>query len=186
MRKCLPRPKRHEYRSSSINFRKGFRHASVRAAVDFQEDNGNEWLWLALLIDPSILILDEATSAVDAQSESMIHQCLGDFVKGHTVFLITHAVKPVILEFVSRIVVMEQGQVLAVGSHDELLQSCSAYQRLFRAQISGPAGDCQPEIRIDGPVLGGSDVSASIAPPHVIKFEPASNTAPTEALRKAT
>lgn len=140
----------------------------------------------ALLIDPSILILDEATSAVDAQSESMIHQCLGDFVKGRTVFLITHAVKPVILEFVSRIVVMEQGQLLAVGSHDELLQSCSAYQRLFRAQMSGPAGDCQPEIRIDGPVLGGSDVSASIAPPHVIKFEPASNTAPTEVLRKAT
>ncbi len=140
----------------------------------------------ALLIDPSILILDEATSAVDAQSESMIHQCLGDFVKGRTVFLITHAVKPEILEFVSRILVMEQGQLLAVGSHDELLQSCPAYQRLFRAQSSGPTDDSLPELRIDVPAVADSDASTSIEPPHLIKFASASITAPTEALRKAT
>ncbi len=140
----------------------------------------------ALLIDPSILILDEATSAVDAQSESMIHQCLGDFVKGRTVFLITHAVKPEILEFVSRIVVMEQGQLLAIGAHDELLQSCPAYQKLFRAQSSAPIGDSLPEFRIDVPAVADSDASTLIDSPHVIKFAPASNTTPTEALRKAT
>ncbi len=142
----------------------------------------------ALLIDPTILILDEATSAVDAQSELMIHQCLGDFVKGRTVFLITHAVKPEILEFVSRIVVMEQGQLLAVGPHDELLQSCPAYQRLFCAQSSGRAGDNLPEFRIDLPAVAHADSDASppIESPHVIKFAPASNTAPIEALRKAT
>lgn len=142
----------------------------------------------ALLIDPTILILDEATSAVDAQSESMIHQCLGDFVKGRTVFLITHAVKPEILEFVSRIVVMEQGQLLAVGPHQELLQSCPVYQRLFRAQSSGQGGDSQNEFRIDSPATAACDPESttSVGSPLVLKFPPAIGPAPNEARRKAT
>ena len=142
----------------------------------------------ALLIDPTILILDEATSAVDAQSESMIHQCLGDFVKGRTVFLITHAVKPEILEFVTRIVVMEQGQLLAAGTHEELLQSCTAYQRLFRAQATSGGGDSLPEFRLDGAVASDTDPKSSsgIEAPHLIKFAPASDPTAIEARRKAT
>ena len=138
----------------------------------------------ALLIDPTILILDEATSAVDAQSESMIHQCLGDFVKGRTVFLITHAVKPEILEFVSRIVILEQGQLLAAGPHLELLQSCPAYQRLFRAQSSGQGGDSQPEFRIDSADTN-SEATASIESPLVLKFPLASEPTSSETRRKA-
>lgn len=142
----------------------------------------------ALLIDPTILILDEATSAVDAQSESMIHQCLGDFVKGRTVFLITHAVKPEILEFVSRIVILEQGQLLAAGPHQELLQSCPAYQRLFRAQSSGQVSDSQSEFHIDSPAVSDSDpeATAPVEPPLVLKFPPANEPAPSETRRKAT
>ena len=141
----------------------------------------------ALLRDPTILILDEATSAVDAQSESLIHQCLGDFVKGRTVFLITHSVTAQILEFATRIVVMEQGQLLATGSHDELLQSCPAYQLLYRAQTIGRSGDSLTEFRLDAPVTGSTaEDSAPIEPPHVIKFSPTSGDIFTnDARRKA-
>lgn len=142
----------------------------------------------ALLIDPSILILDEATSAVDAQSESLIHQCLGDFVKGRTVFLITHSVTPEILQFATRIVILEQGQLLAAGPHEEVLQSCPAYQRLFRAQSSSQADDSQAESQIDSPVAGdtNSETSAPAESPLVLKFTPPSGSTPSESRRKAT
>ena len=135
----------------------------------------------ALLIDPTILILDEATSAVDAQSETMIHQCLGDFVKGRTVFLVTHSVTPEILQFATRIVILEQGQLLATGPHQELLQSCPAYQRLYRAQTSGRDDDGQSEIRIDAPKSEPAEPNE----PLMLKFAPTVDPAPAEQLRKA-
>ncbi|HLQ46554.1 MAG TPA: hypothetical protein VK137_17555, partial [Planctomycetaceae bacterium] len=129
--------------------------------------------------------LDEATSAVDAQSESLIHQCLGDFVKGRTVFLITHSVTAQILEFATRIVVLEQGQLLATGSHEELLQSCPAYQRLHHAQTSGRSGDSLGEFPVDATNLddAGQHGSAAAGDPQVIKFAAASES--HDALRKA-
>lgn len=133
----------------------------------------------ALLRDPTILILDEATSAVDAQSESMIHQCLGEFVKGRTVFLITHSVTPKILEFATKIVVMEQGRLVAAGPHEELLQSCAAYQALYSAQTAGRAGDSAAEFRLD-PATSSSqqeaEEPADIPVPHVIKFAAGAST----------
>jgi subfamily B ATP-binding cassette protein MsbA len=139
----------------------------------------------ALLRDPSILILDEATSAVDAQSESLIHQCLGDFVKGRTVFLITHSVTPPILEFATRIVVLEQGQLLASGPHEELLQSCPAYQRLYRAQTYGRGGDSLAEFRLDAPSeVSETDTAPAVEPPHLIKFPPTSSEPTTNDTRR--
>jgi subfamily B ATP-binding cassette protein MsbA len=87
----------------------------------------------AILRDPSLLILDEATSAADAESEALIHQALKDFTPGRTVILISHTMSPSLLDFVTRIVVMEQGRVLASGSHEELLETCSVYHRLYFA-----------------------------------------------------
>ncbi len=87
----------------------------------------------AIVRNPAIMILDEATSAVDAQSELLIHATLKDFLKGRTSFIISHSVTPSMLAFTSRIVVMEQGRVVAQGTHDQLIGRCPQYQRLYHA-----------------------------------------------------
>lgn len=87
----------------------------------------------AILRDPAILILDEATSATDAESEFLIHQTLKSFVKGRTVLLITHSMSQSLLDFVTRVVVMDYGRVIADGTHTQLLATCPVYQRLFQA-----------------------------------------------------
>ncbi len=94
----------------------------------------------AILRDPPILILDEATSAIDAQSERLIHQTLREFAQGRTVFIITHAVSQGILDLVDRIVIMQEGKMIACGPHETLLEVCPAYRRLYRAQIHQSAG----------------------------------------------
>jgi subfamily B ATP-binding cassette protein MsbA len=86
-----------------------------------------------ILRDPAILILDEATSAADAESEALIHQTLKQFVKGRTTFLISHTISQSLLDFITRIVVMENGKVVAVGSHEQLLQTCPLYGRLYHS-----------------------------------------------------
>lgn len=89
----------------------------------------------AILRDPRILILDEFTSAVDAQSEVDIHATLKEFVKGRTTFLITHKLHTV-PEIADRIVMMEAGRVLDVGTHAELMGQCDSYRRLFESAQS--------------------------------------------------
>jgi ABC-type multidrug transport system ATPase subunit len=115
----------------------------------------------------------------------MIHQCLGDFVKGRTVFLITHSVTPQILEFATRIVVMEQGRLLATGSHDDLLQACSAYQRLYNAQSSSRGGDSMAEFQLPPAQAEAINPTASHSEePQLIKFAKASETADDKSLAK--
>ncbi|WP_417849998.1 ABC transporter ATP-binding protein [Thalassoglobus sp.] len=86
-----------------------------------------------ILKDPAILILDEATSAADAESETFIHETLKTFVKGRTTFMISHTISNSLLDFVTRIVVMEKGSVIASGSHEQLLESCPIYHRLYHS-----------------------------------------------------
>ncbi len=97
----------------------------------------------AILRDPPILILDEATSAIDAQSERLIHETLREFAQGRTVFLITHAVSQSILDLVDRIVIMDQGRLIAAGPHETLMEVCPVYQRLYRAQVHQAAGSTE-------------------------------------------
>jgi subfamily B ATP-binding cassette protein MsbA len=100
----------------------------------------------AILRDPPILILDEATSAIDAQSERLIHQTLREFAQGRTVFIITHAVSQSILDLVDRIVIMEEGKMIACGPHETLLEVCPPYRRLYRAQVHQAAGSQEEKL----------------------------------------
>jgi ATP-binding cassette subfamily B protein len=94
----------------------------------------------ALLIDPTILILDEATSSVDTETEREIQAALDNLIRGRTTIAIAHRLST--LHRADRIVVLERGRIAEVGHEDELLKSPGAFARLHRAQLElarGPA-----------------------------------------------
>jgi len=86
----------------------------------------------ALLTDPRILILDEATSAVDTETEREIQQALDFLVQGRTTVAIAHRLST--LRKADRIVVMEKGKITEIGNHNQLLKIDGTYARLHQAQ----------------------------------------------------
>jgi subfamily B ATP-binding cassette protein MsbA len=82
----------------------------------------------AMLRDPAILILDEATSAVDIQDEALIRKAIEEFVRGRTTFLITHSLGS--LQIADRVVLMNEGRIDAVGTEAELRRSSPLFRRL--------------------------------------------------------
>lgn len=93
----------------------------------------------ALLTDPRILILDEATSSVDTETEREIQGALDNLTRGRTTIAIAHRLST--LRNASRIVVMEQGQITEVGGHDELLSRAGTYARLHAVQQVDPKAE---------------------------------------------
>ncbi|MFM7470062.1 MAG: ABC transporter ATP-binding protein [Nodosilinea sp.] len=88
----------------------------------------------AVLLNPRILILDEATSALDAESEALVQEALERLMKDRTVFIIAHRLATV--RRADRILVLEKGQIIESGTHDELLAHKSRYAQFYAQQFS--------------------------------------------------
>jgi len=102
----------------------------------------------ALLIDPRILILDEATASVDTETEKEIQKALDNLVRGRTTIAIAHRLST--LHKANRLVVMDRGEIVETGSHDELMQQEGAYFRLYQAQARNVDTDLDDQ-RSDAP-----------------------------------
>ena len=87
----------------------------------------------ALLADPRILVLDEATSSLDSETESLIQDALDTLMRGRTSFVIAHRLSTIIKA--DQIVVMEKGEIKEVGSHAQLIETGGLYARLYAEQF---------------------------------------------------
>ncbi len=92
----------------------------------------------AILMNPRILILDEATSSLDASSEALVQEALEQLMHGRTTFIIAHRLSTVL--GADRILVLEQGRIVESGSHQELLSAGGAYATLYQHQFRGELG----------------------------------------------
>ncbi len=86
----------------------------------------------ALVRDPRVLLLDEATSALDTESEAAIQSALGRLMKGRTTFVVAHRLSTI--RSADRLVVMDRGRLVELGSHEELLRDNGLYARMHAAQ----------------------------------------------------
>ncbi len=87
----------------------------------------------AILKDPPILILDEATSSLDTESEYMVQKALFNLMQGRTAFVIAHRLSTI--QHADKIIVIEKGRIVEEGSHEELLRRKGAYHRLYQMQF---------------------------------------------------
>jgi ATP-binding cassette subfamily B protein len=87
----------------------------------------------AMLRDPPILLLDEATSALDAESERLVQEALEKLMQNRTTIVIAHRLATVLKA--DRIAVMDQGRIVAIGKHEELIASNPLYARLAELQF---------------------------------------------------
>ncbi|MFN8173341.1 MAG: ATP-binding cassette domain-containing protein, partial [Candidatus Nanopelagicales bacterium] len=90
----------------------------------------------AFLADPSVLILDEATSSVDTRTEVLIQEAMAQLRAGRTAFVIAHRLSTI--RNADTIIVLEHGSIVEQGNHDQLMEARGAYYRLYQSQFEAP------------------------------------------------
>lgn len=98
----------------------------------------------ALVRHPAILILDDSTSAVDVETESEIQRALDDLMKGHTSFVVAQRISTVLTA--DKILVLDDGRIVAQGTHQELMVSSPLYQEIYESQLGNGALAAQEAI----------------------------------------
>jgi ATP-binding cassette, subfamily B, multidrug efflux pump len=107
----------------------------------------------AFLADPSLLILDEATSSVDTRTEVLVQRAMAALRSNRTSFVIAHRLSTI--RDADLILVMEHGRIVEQGTHDELITAEGAYYRLHNAQFTRPATDDDEDAML-APATGGT------------------------------
>ncbi len=100
----------------------------------------------ALLLDPRILILDDSTSSIDLATELKIQQALDKLMKGRTAFVIAQRISTVLNA--DQILVLEKGQIVARGTHEELLESSELYAEIYTSQLIGDKEIETPQMQV--------------------------------------
>jgi ABC-type multidrug transport system fused ATPase/permease subunit len=93
----------------------------------------------ALITDPRILILDDATASVDTNTERLIQKALDRLMEGRTTFVIAHRLSTV--QRADQIILLEDGEISALGTHESLLNSSSLYRQVYELQIQPESGE---------------------------------------------
>lgn len=96
----------------------------------------------ALLKDAPILILDEATSSLDTESEMIVQKALANLMRGRTTFIIAHRLSTI--AHADRIIVVVNGKIVEEGTHEELIAACGEYSKLYQMQFNNGCVDAQP------------------------------------------
>jgi ATP-binding cassette subfamily B protein len=104
----------------------------------------------ALLLNPRILILDDSTSSVDLVTEAKIQKALDELMMGRTSFVIAQRISTVMNA--DQILVLDKGQIVASGDHEQLLETSEIYADIYSSQLIGDADD--PEL-VDPGFIGG-------------------------------
>ena len=89
----------------------------------------------ALAFDPKILILDEATSSIDTETEQVIQHAMDVLKEGRTTFIIAHRLSTI--QHANQILVLESGEIVERGTHTDLLQQNGVYAQMYRMQKEG-------------------------------------------------
>ena len=116
----------------------------------------------AFIANPSLLILDEATSSVDTRTEVLVQQAMQALRTDRTSFVIAHRLSTI--RDADTILMMQSGRIVEQGSHEELLAAGGAYARLYRSQFEGAAVDIDAEEELTAQDAGGEEAPTTTGP----------------------